>query len=222
MARLPPHWIQAGNYSAQIDRRLMGALWPTGAVRGMSASVQASTMNVLVQWGQATVPDHRAVGASFLCSSDGTETVPIPPADAQDRIDLVVVRPRDSVYGGADNDWIYDVIGGTPGASPVVPAVPDSTAPVFQIRIVGGSAFLTAANLVDRRQGIVALPDAVDTLRAETAALRAGAYGGQTGRGDASLAAGDTSLFHHCRTGAPWPLHVERLGLRNVWFCWGR
>jgi hypothetical protein len=219
MARLQPQWMAAGTYSAAQDRRLIGAMWPRAAVSGMSAAVQAGTMTVLVQWGNAVVPDTRTIGTSYLCSSDGSEVVPIPAADPQDRIDLVVVRPRDAIYGGADNDWIYDVIGGAPGASPVVPAVPANTAPIFQILVRGGNAFLTATDLVDRRGAMMAAESEPPTTSnvvvsrvdhdGEVWVARAGVNGGAWRRARdvlhcshrrvaaLNLSAGSAALFSH-------------------------
>jgi hypothetical protein len=153
MARLPPLWQQNNAYRAQEDRRLIGELWPAVAVRGMTATVVTGTMEIQVAQGAAIALDARVVGASYLCVSDAPENVPIttaPPA-GQDRIDVVVVTPRDSQFGGASNDWVFASVVGVPAPNPVVPAVPAGSTAIAQIRVVGGSAFIAAANLLDRR-----------------------------------------------------------------------
>jgi hypothetical protein len=155
MARLTPLWLQNGAFPASVDRRLIGALWPAGGVTGMAPTVVTGTMQIQIATGVAAVPDSRVIGAAYLCSSDAPENVTLAPAppSGQDRIDLVVVRPRDSAYTGADNDWILDPIAGIPSANPAVPAVPAGTIAIAQQRVVGGAAVIVAANLVDRRGG---------------------------------------------------------------------
>jgi hypothetical protein len=182
--------MQAGAYRALEDRRLLGALWPNGGVQGMAPSVEVGTMNIQLGQGVAAVPDVRAVGGAYLCASDAPESVTLPqaPPALTDRIDLVIVRPRDSAFGGSDNDWIFDVEAGAPGANPIVPAVPLGTIPIAQQRVVGGSAFIAAANLVDRRGVLLspsneppttsaALVSRVDAM-GERWVARAGANGG--------------------------------------------
>jgi hypothetical protein len=151
--RLPPLWMQGGSYRALEDRRLIGALWPAGGFSGMAPTVVTGTMDISIAQGVAVVPDNFVVGASYLCASDAPEVVELAqaPPSGQDRIDLVCVQFRDSQNSGANNDWIFQPIQGTPSANPVVPPVPAGMFPVAQQRVVGGSAFITAANLTDRR-----------------------------------------------------------------------
>jgi hypothetical protein len=153
MARLTPLWMQNGAFPAPLDRRLIGTLWPAGGALGMAPTVQTGTMNIQLAQGAAVVPDFRVAGAAYLCTSDGAETVALPaaPQSGQDRIDLVVVRPRDGAYAGADNDWIFEPVVGVPGSNPLVPSVPVGTLVIAQQRVVGGSASIVAANLLDRR-----------------------------------------------------------------------
>ena len=153
MARLVPLWMQNGSYPSALDRRLIGAAWPAGGVSGMIPTVNVGTMNISITLGVAVVPDSRVPGAAYLCVADNFEIVPLPPAPPSglDRIDLIVVRPRDSAYVGSDTDWIFDVISGTPSATPGTPAVPAGTMAIVQQRVIGGTAGNTAANMIDRR-----------------------------------------------------------------------
>ena len=153
MARLTPLWMQNGSYPSTYDRRLLGALWPLGGVDGMACTVIPGTMNISVYQGTAVVPDSRVPGASYLCTADASEIVGLPaaPPSGLDRIDLIVVRPRDAAYGGADTDWILDPVIGVPAASPLVPGVPAGTLALVQQRVIGGQASLSQANTTDRR-----------------------------------------------------------------------
>jgi hypothetical protein len=183
MARLPPLWMQNGSYAAAVDRRLIGTVWPNGGSLGHVVTVTTGTMNTSVAAGTTVVPDSRISGAAYLCSSDAPEAVAIPqaPPAGQDRIDLIVVRPRDSQYAGADTDWIFDVVQGAPAANPVEPVAPVGTRPLASQRVVGGSASITAANLADRRASLGNL-----SVRPSF---------GHATRGDTSLPAGDQSLL---------------------------
>lgn len=153
MARLTPLWQQQGSYPGSVDRRLIGALWPTGGVTGLAVTATGSSMNLNVAMGAAAVPDSAFPGAAYLCASDAVETVTLAAASGQDRIDVVTVLPRDAAVSGTNNDWILNVLQGTPGASPVAPAVPAGQLALAQVRVAQGSATVTAANITDLRGG---------------------------------------------------------------------
>jgi len=158
MTRFTPQWLQSGSYAASVDRRLIGALWPAPASAG--CLVQASTgMVVNVNPGQVAVPTQNSTGAT-LCSSDASEavTVTAAPPSGQNRIDLIICRPRgNDLDGGANTDFIFDVVTGTPAASPAVPATPAGTVALAQISVAGGAASIVAGNITDVRPGNLAI-----------------------------------------------------------------
>jgi hypothetical protein len=59
--------------------------------------------------------------------------------------------------GGANNDFLFTTVTGTAAASPSVPAVPPNAVALAQIYVPGGSASVTAGNIVDRRAPTVDL-----------------------------------------------------------------
>jgi hypothetical protein len=152
MTRYTPNWLQQGSYSAAMDRRLIGALWPAPATSGCAVTV-SSGMTVNVAAGQVAVPSQNSTGTS-LCSSDAVEPVTLAaaPASGQNRYDLVICQPRgNDLDGGANNDFIFTTVTGTALASPTVPATPAGSVALAQIYVPGGSASVTAGNITDVR-----------------------------------------------------------------------
>jgi hypothetical protein len=153
VTRYTPLWEQAGSYAASLDRRLLGALWPAPVVIGCAVSVNAGTMNMSIATGTVVALAANGTG-SVLCYSDAIEVVtsPTAPGSGSNRYDVVVCQPRgNDLDGGANNDFVFSVVSGTAAASPTVPATPAGAVALAQILVVGGSAALTSANLVDRR-----------------------------------------------------------------------
>jgi hypothetical protein len=152
VTRYAPQWIQAAAYPAGVDRRLLGALWPTVAVTGMAVT-PASAMTVNIAPGQAAIPAANGTG-SVLCSSDAVEQVTLgaAPASGQNRYDLVVAQSRgQDLDGGANNDWLFTAVAGSASASPSPPAVPAGAVAVAQVYVPGASVTVTAPNILDVR-----------------------------------------------------------------------
>jgi hypothetical protein len=162
MTRYTPQWLQSGSYAASVDRRLLGALWPTGASSGCAVS-PASAMTVNIAAGQVAVPAQNNTGVT-LCSSDAVEQVTLTaaPASGSNRYDLVVCQPRGTdLDGGGNNDFIFAVVTGVAAASPSVPATPAGQLALAQIYVPGGSASVTAGNITDLRPGGLSIASAV-------------------------------------------------------------
>jgi hypothetical protein len=151
-------WEQAGSYAAGVDRRLIASIWPVAASTGCAVTAVAGQMQVNVAPGAVAVPAQNATG-STLCVSDAVEVVPIGGASAQNRIDLVICRPRATdLDGGTNNDMIFDTVAGVPSASPVAPAVPAGTVALAQVLVPTGSVAVTAGNITDARPAGLAPP----------------------------------------------------------------
>ena len=164
MARYIPTYMQGGSYSAIQDRQLVaaalggGGVLPAGNFVGMTPSVVSTSMSVQITAGRAVVPVSATDLGAWLCSCDAPEVVasPAAPASGQNRYDLFIVRPRDPAVNGTytQNDWIFDVVPGTPSASPTPPtasSAPAATLAVASVLVIGGQATLTPANLTDLR-----------------------------------------------------------------------
>jgi hypothetical protein len=155
MTRYTPLWEQAGSYAASIDRRLIAAVWPPAAVTGCAVTAQAGTMLVNIAPGAVASPSQNSTG-STLCVSDAVEQVAIAAASGQNRIDLVICRPRGTdLDGGTNNDFIFDTVQGIPAASPAPPAVPVGTVPLAQVLVPTGSVAVTQPNITDIRPAML-------------------------------------------------------------------
>jgi hypothetical protein len=157
MTRYAPQWVQDGSYAGVQDRALIGALWPAGATSGLAVTAAGTPpMNVNVAPGTAAVPSGNGTGSS-LCWSSAVEPVAIPPASSQARIDVVTVHPSGADLDGAAAGWILDVIGGTPAASPVAPAVPAGQLAIARVTVPANAASIVAGNIADARPGGLAI-----------------------------------------------------------------
>jgi hypothetical protein len=171
MTRFTPQWLQSGLYAASVDRRLIGALWPTPASTGCAVTA-ASGMTVNIAPGQVAVPSANSTG-SLLCSSDAVEQVTLAaaPGSGSNRYDLVTCQARgNDLDGGANNDFIFTTVTGVAASSPAIPATPNNAVALAQIYVPGGSASVTAGNITDRRPGALAVPAYSGAVFATTAA----------------------------------------------------
>jgi hypothetical protein len=174
--RYPPLWSQGLSYPAQLDRYLLGALWPGGGVLGGAVTAVANTMNMSIAPGSAGVPLQAGQGTA-LCHWDAAELVTLDaaPPTGQSRVDLIVAQVRDAaVDGGPNNDFVFVVIGGTPAtlaetrpgdqddddATPPAtpeqqaatpPALPPNCYPLAQVTVPGGAANLNGVAIFDLR-----------------------------------------------------------------------
>jgi hypothetical protein len=155
MTRYTPLWLQQGNYPASVDRALIGGLYPNGGYTGMAVT-PATAMTLNIAAGRAAVPTANGTG-SVLCWSDAVEQVTLTaaPPGGQNRYDLVTVQPRgNDLDGGANNDWIFNVVTGTAAASPTVPSVPAGQLAVVQVYVPGGSASINTSAITRRGRAL--------------------------------------------------------------------
>jgi hypothetical protein len=150
MTRFAPLWLQEASYPSTLDRGLMAALWPNGGVLGGAVTTVANTMGVSIAPGSVAVPLQTGQG-SALCRWDAPEVVTLTaaPPSGQSRIDLLVCQVRDNALdSGANNDFIFAAIAGTPAASaPGTPATPANAYAMSTVLVPGGAANLNGATL---------------------------------------------------------------------------
>jgi hypothetical protein len=119
-------------------------------------------MTVNVAPGQIAVPTLNNTGSS-LCTSDAVEQVTLTaaPPSGQNRIDLIICRPRAAdIDGSSNNDFIFDLVTGTPGTTGTIPATPAGTVSLAQVAVAGGVAAITGANITDVRPFALAVGSA--------------------------------------------------------------
>ena len=169
MTRHAPLWQQSQEYSAQLDRSVFSALWPSGGASGAAPVAVANTMDITIPPGSAAVP--LTDGTAALCRWDAPEVVTLDPAppSGQSRWDLIVCQVRDNaIDGGPDNDFVIVAVAGTPAASPAPPANPANAYTMAWVLVSGGAANLNGAIIVDLRvNGLAVPPGAQDTQSAE-------------------------------------------------------
>ena len=164
MTRYAPMWLQGGSYPAIQDRMVVaaalggGGVLPQPSFVGMVPTVVATSMNVQIAAGRCVVPVSPTDVGAYLCVCDASEVVtsPAAPGAGQNRYDLYIIRPRDPAVNATytQNDWLLDVVPGTPSASPTPPtasSAPAGTVAVATCLVVGGQATLAAGNLTDLR-----------------------------------------------------------------------
>lgn len=115
------------------------------AVPAMSVQVIAGTSYF---YGTGTTAD-----TMFEFYSDSTETVTIPTASAQARIDIVCCKV-DASTGVAS----LVVVSGTPSGSPAVPATPASHYKLANVAVGAGVTTITNANITDTRRTMFMVP----------------------------------------------------------------
>ncbi|MFF5975758.1 hypothetical protein ACFY7C_30055 [Streptomyces sp. NPDC012769] len=140
----------------------------------------SSAMSAVVSEGRAVIQGDISQGA-YPVTLPASEVVTFSPGNAQyDRIDLVVLRIRDKLYGDDRNEAVIEVIEGVPEAAPKAQPAPARSLPLYEVRVpvgvsagTGGIPWATA--LKDLRTSIVS---AGGILPVEGAVLP-GAYPGQ-------------------------------------------
>ena len=166
MTRYAPLWQQAGSYPSQLDRYLMGALWPIGGKSAGAVTAVNNTMNVSIAPGNVAVPLQAGQGAA-LCHWDAAEVVTLAaaPGAGTSRIDLIVCQVRDAALdGGGNNDFVFAAVTGVPAASPGVPAVPTNALAVATVTVPATVANLNTAVIapmcgnVTPAHGVLAFP----------------------------------------------------------------
>jgi hypothetical protein len=158
MTRYSPLWQQNASYPASVDRTLINALWPASGNSGGVVTTISNQMNVSVSPGTAAVLLSASVNLSMLCRWDAAEVVAVntAPPSGNSRIDLIVLQVRDAAIDlGANNDFIFQAIAGTPTTgTPVAPAVPTNAYVIAQLTVPGGAANLNGVAITDLRAGL--------------------------------------------------------------------
>lgn len=153
----PPSWLQNGSHPAENDRLTTKALWnTTGIIGSSSLAVSASSpagMSVVVASGWAAIVGNSTTNmGTYVAYNDANVTLTITAADPSNpRIDRVVATVRDSYYSGSDDDVIFQVIAGTPAASPSAPATPNNSISLATVSVAAGASTIVGANITDTR-----------------------------------------------------------------------
>lgn len=171
----PPTYLQAGTYSARLDRlsqaamlapqhgsgalAIRGGIQPTPANAGLQVTQRASpAMFVTVGAGVAFIPASSAIGGCYVLNNDAAYDVAIASSHPTlSRRDLIVARVYDSEYSGSSNIAALEAITGSPAGSPVLPATPPGAVALAQVQVNAGASTITNARITDLRSYTTAL-----------------------------------------------------------------
>ena len=153
--RTPPSWLQNGSHPAENDRLSMQAIFNTTGIIGATSlqTTQNSTpgMSVFVSSGWAAiVGNYQANMGTYIAYNDATVTLTVTTSNPTlPRIDLVVATVNDAYYTGSTNNVVFQVIAGTPAASPTVPATPTNSIALAQIAVAANATQILNANITN-------------------------------------------------------------------------
>lgn len=144
---------QSRTYTAAQDRKLHALLWagPDGVrlEAGSPLLVQAQStpaMSVRVNTGWAK-------RSNYLAQSDAVENVTVPAANASNpRIDLIVMRWRDTESGDSESSAKVELVQGTPAAVPQTPSLTNMVVVVLaEVYVAAGTTTIAGSAITDRR-----------------------------------------------------------------------
>ena len=153
--RTPPSWLQNGSHPAENDRLTTKAIWQTtGIVNPTDLQITQNgggNMSVNVSSGWAAIVGTTQVNmGTYMAYNDASTNLTIATASSSNpRIDLVVITINDAYYTGSLNNVSFQVIAGTPAASPTVPATPANSLALGQIAVGTSVTSILTANITN-------------------------------------------------------------------------
>lgn len=155
------HGLQTFMQPAGVLNSRSGLAPLDGAADLVAVSEMQANVTPFLAWIDGT---SSSLQGGYPFTSDADETLTFSDGDPiNDRIDLVVARVRDDVYDASGlTEGSVEIVEGTPSSSPSVPAVPDSSTPLWEVRVnagtsAGSGGINFSANRTDRRQHTSAL-----------------------------------------------------------------
>jgi len=155
--RTPPSWLQNGSHPAENDRLTTQSIFKTtGIINSSDLQVTQNSptgMSVLVSSGWAAILGTiQANMGMYMSYNDASTALTITTANPSNpRIDLVCVTVSDAYYTGSLNTVAFNVVAGTPAASPVAPATPSNSIALAQVAVGAGVTTIGNANITDVR-----------------------------------------------------------------------
>lgn len=159
----PASHIQAVNSPADSFRRVHQDVLRGGSgVVNYPGDMQVTqtgtpSMAVVVAAGRCAIPgtQNTTYQGSYDAMSDAAVTLTINAADPTNpRIDIICASVQDAAYSGAANQWLLQVVQGTPAASPGVPTAPANTVTLAQVRVNAAASSIVTANITDVRPAL--------------------------------------------------------------------
>lgn len=155
--RTPPSWQQNASHPAENDRLSSQGLWrTTGILSSADLAVTQNgvanmSVNVALGWA-AIVGTTQANMGTYIAYNDAVTNLTITTANGSNpRIDRICMTVSDSFYSGALNQVAFQVIAGTPAASPAAPATPANAISLATVLVGTGVTSILTANITDTR-----------------------------------------------------------------------
>lgn len=156
--QVPPYALATASHGAELFRRATGfKVSQSGGVRGSGDLVvtQNGTPNMTVQVsaGEVYIPGTSTTyQGMYYGLNDGAISLSLSASDPTNpRIDLVAAVIQDSTYAGGANQWVLQLITGSPAATPSVPALPASAIAIARIAVAANATSIVNANITDVR-----------------------------------------------------------------------
>jgi hypothetical protein len=157
----PPLYMLNTTYQAADFRAALCAAWlSAGVIRASSTSLKATQLGtpalaVQVAAGYAVLTDNRGAAGSnmFLAGTGASQTqVALATADATNpRIDLIVIRVRNTEFGDGSTAGSLEAITGTPAVSPAAPATPNGCVALATVAVGANATQILTVNITDAR-----------------------------------------------------------------------
>lgn len=159
----PASHIQAVNSPADSFRRAIQDSFRGGSgivtYPGDMQVTQTGTpsMAVAVAAGRCIIPGSQNLTyqGHYDAMNDASVQLTISAADPTNpRIDLICASVQDAAYSGAANQWLLQVVQGTPAASPSPPTTPANTVVLAQVRVNAAASSILNSNITDVRTAL--------------------------------------------------------------------
>lgn len=214
-AQTPPYAIQASSHGAALFRQafssLLGVAQPGTLAAALGGVLQSGdllvaqngtpNMSVNVAGGSAWIPQTQAAnGGMYFALNDATVNLAISAANATNpRIDTIVATVNDAAYSGASNNWVLQVLTGTPTAGATLSnlngkaALGASSIVLAYVLVPANATTIVTADLLDERNFITPLLRPTQGGTGTGGGVRAGAFANQPVTMQFGVAAGTTN-----------------------------
>lgn len=184
-AQTPPYAIQASSHGAALFRQAASSIFGVpqpGTLAASSGGVVNATdlavtqngtpnMSVNVAGGSCWVPQTNAAnGGLYFGLNDATVNLAISASNPTNpRIDTVVATVNDAAYAGGTNNWVLQVLTGTPTAGATLAnlngaaGLSASSIPIAYVLVPANATSIVTADLLDARTFAFKLPRIVGT-----------------------------------------------------------
>jgi hypothetical protein len=155
--RTPPSWQQNASHPAENDRLTTQGLWrTTGILSGADLAVTANgtpnmSVNVASGWAAIVGTLQSNMGAYTAYNDASTNLIITAANGSNPRIDLICMTVSDSYYTGSLNQVAFQVIAGTPAASPAAPTLPANSISLATVLVGTSVTSITSGNITDTR-----------------------------------------------------------------------